>query len=178
MPTGVYKRKKVDITGQTFGKLTAIKERPELSYPNSITIYWDFKCDCGNTKTCRKYHVTGGKIKTCGCIWKEIIPHNKTHGLGDSRIMNTWLGMKGRCNRKSDVNYKNYGGSGIKIIWNSFQDFIDDMLESYNDHVEKFGEKQTQIDRINPYGNYSKENCRWVTLKEQANNKKRNYDKN
>ena len=53
--------------------------------------------------------------------------------------------------------------------------FKDDMYESYLVHLDKYWEKDTTIDRINPFWDYCKENCRWATIKEQANNKKRNY---
>lgn len=60
----------------------------------------------------------------------------------------------------------------VKNLWNSFVEFKDDMYESYVAHVEEYWEKDTTIDRINPYWNYCKDNCRWATIKEQALNKK------
>lgn len=44
------------------------------------------------------------------------------------------------------------------------------MWNSYYDHISKYWEQETTIDRINSKGDYYKENCRWATHLEQSNN--------
>jgi hypothetical protein len=82
--------------------------------------------------------------------------------------------MKQRCLNQNSKNYKDYGGKGVLISedWLTFQNFMNDMYESYLEHLNEHGKKDTSIDRINPEGNYEKENCRWATWKIQNNNKR------
>jgi len=77
--------------------------------------------------------------------------------------------MKARCYNKNSVNYKNYGNLGIKICdeWlgkEGKQNFIKWSLE--NGYL-----KELSIDRINRYGNYEPQNCRWTTKRIQNINK-------
>lgn len=108
-------------------------------------------CDCGTQKTVRASHVDSGSIASCGCYMRTA---HITHGRTGTPEYIVFHGMLQRCNNPNAEQYMDYGGRGIKVEWESFQDFISDM-----------GEKPTMghtIERINVHGNYCKENCMWV----------------
>ena len=104
-------------------------------------------------------------------------PNNLRHGMRYTRFYETWRGMRRRCMYPNNKRYYCYGGRGIKVCerWNEFENFRDDMYQSYLEHVAKFGEKETTIERNDTNGNYELSNCGWATRSEQVNN--RNYNR-
>ena len=149
----------IDITGQRFGKLTAIRR---------VDSVWECKCDCGNITYVRISYLKNGHTKSCGC--KKFETKNLIHGKSKTRLYNIWDNMKARCYRKYSDKYKWYGERGIKMCdeWlgeNGFISFQDWSLSNgYQDNLT--------IDRIDVNGNYEPNNCRWITQKEQCLNKR------
>jgi hypothetical protein len=89
------------------------------------------------------------------------------HGMRHTRIYNIWRAMRQRCSNPKCINYKNYGGKGVQVCteWEDFQTFYDwAMLNGYAEYLT--------IDRVDVNGNYEPSNCRWVSYKVQANNKR------
>jgi hypothetical protein len=160
--------KTLNLAGQKFGRLTVI-EFKDVKNENSRFLC---KCDCGNEKIVYGNHLKTGNTQSCGCMKKENMS-NLIHGLHKTRFYEIWRGIKTRCLNKNHRSYKYYGKKEIEISddWLNFEKFKKDMYKSYTKHCEKFGEKDTTIDRIKNTGNYTKNNCRWATWELQFRNK-------
>lgn len=90
---------------------------------------------------------------------------------GRPRFYRCYISAKARCNNPHDTKFHFYGGKGVKFLWNSFEEFRDDMYKSYKSFAKKFTEKNTTLDRIDSTKHYCKENCRWATRQEQNRNR-------
>jgi len=137
---------------------------------------WLCQCDCGNEVTVSGNNLRSGNTKSCGCLLREQCANmNKTHGGRNTRLYRVWLGMRERCNNPNHAGYNNYGGRGIQVCseWDSFEAFRDWAFGTGYDEYAKRG--VCTIDRIDPDRNYCPENCRFITHKEQQNNKRNNH---
>lgn len=165
-----YRNNIIDLTGQKFGRWTVLsrvdKERRGSSH-------WYCRCDCGTEKILRSNTLRGNESLSCGCRQKEIASNlgksKAVHSKSGTRIYSLWKSIRQRCYNNNHNQYKNYGGRGIKVCdrWlESFENFLEDMGDNIPEGMT--------LDRINVNGDYSLNNCRWISMKEQQNNRTNN----
>lgn len=166
----ILAQKAKDLTGEHFGRLTAIES---ISSIPERGVAWRCLCDCGNETIVYAKELRSGNTKSCGCLRNNNIAQvNKTHGKSHTRLYNVWAGMRQRCNDPEHKSYKNYGGRGISVCeeWNDYEIFEKWAYENgYNPAADY---SDCTLDRIDVNGNYSPQNCRWTDAKTQASNKR------
>lgn len=119
--------------------------------------------------------INTGKKTSCGCDAMDKLSKSKTkHGgrKNHPKEYQAWQSMKNRCYNKNYHSYHRYGGRGITVCdeWkDSFENFLRDMGKAPN--------KIYQLDRANNDEGYNPSNCRWITPKENSNNRKK-YNNN
>lgn len=154
-----------DRTGLKYGPWTVIKYLRTETISNKKTPIWLCKCVCGEEREIMSKRLDHPPVCKCNINKKKREP---IHGKSRERVYKIWSSMKARCRNKASPSYARYGAKGVTLCdeWENFEIFYADM-----------GNPPTSIhsiDRIDGTKGYFKDNCKWSTPTEQANNRKTN----
>lgn len=147
----------INRAGKRFGRLVVTSR---IGTTANKKVLWGCLCDCGNVTCVDAGSLVTGNTTSCGCYLKEKITK---HGGWKKGSYNTWRAMIRRCTKPHDKDYKRYGAVGVSVCpeWMDYLTFAADMGEP---------EGAETLDRIDPYGDYNKTNCRWNSPTVQARN--------
>lgn len=160
-----------DLSGLRFGRWS-VADRSITGSRTGTGAWWNCACDCGTERPVKSDSLISGKSLSCGCLHKEIVTEvgkaKKTHGETKTRLYNVWAGMKARCYDENQSRFKDYGGRGIEIC-----DQWGNSYEAFRDWAIAAGyESELTIERLDVNGNYCPENCKFITMADQARNKR------
>jgi len=160
---------KMNLVGMRYGRLTVVDNYPSDKKQQSRFVC---ECDCGNKHIALGRLLKTGDVKSCGCLrveeCRKIGFKAAKHKMTRTPTYYSWQSMKDRCLNKNSTNLRWYGEKGVKICdkWLSYEGFLEDMGER---------PEGTTLDRINPFGDYEPDNCRWADMTTQKANTRKSY---
>lgn len=160
----------IDLVNLRFGRLVVVEQAGKNKWNKRL---WLCHCDCGEDRVILENRLKSGETRSCKCLQRDGVitrntKHNHAKRKNKSKIYSIWTAMIQRCTNQNSKDYFLYGGRGILVCehWKQFSNFLEDMGEA---------PEGCQIDRINNNGDYCKENCHWVTTKQNNRNKRNNH---
>lgn len=148
-----------DLRNKKFGNLTVIAPINKIN--SAGYKLWRCKCDCGTEIVVSSTDLKRKRTTNCGC------KNDKNKSDVRTLLYYRWKDMRKRCYNQNNKSYPNYGARGIQICDEWREDF-----QTFYMWCMKHGFKpELEIDRIDNDGNYSPQNCRFVTRSENQRNK-------
>lgn len=169
MVTRISKETLESVLDQKFGDLEPVEYLGERFIYGTKRHFFKCLCICGKIVELNYNKLQTGNNTSCGCIKDaKTSARMKTHGLSQTPEFQTWSSLKARCYNENNQDYPTYGAKGIRVS--------SEWLENFATFYEDMGPRPTKkhtIERLDPYKDYSKDNCIWTDdNSRQAFNKK------
>lgn len=163
--------KNINLIGQRHGRLTCVEYLGLQKRPDGRNNkMWRCVCDCGKEKIVTTK--TFRNSQSCGCYKSEVLHNLRYKGTESHLLYGVYRQMLSRCYDSTSQHFKNYGGRGIQVCdeW-----LGENGLDNFREWAISSGYKKgLTLDRIYNDKDYSPNNCRWVDMKTQSNNKRNN----